>query len=216
MKGLYPIVDVEALALSRIDPLIFADHVLVARPPLLQLRSKSASARDTLALLRELVPRCRRAKTLLFANDRPDLALIAGADGVHLGQNDLPAEAARQIAPALGLGLSTHSLDELERALAQRPTYVAFGPIFNTGSKRNPEPAVGLGALEEAARRARAQGIPLVAIGGIDWQSAPQVARHADMGAVIATLCRVELDQLSARAAELNALFGAPVSSRAS
>ncbi len=208
MKGLYPIIDVETLVARGIDPLLFAERVLVAEPPLLQLRSKSSSARAILELLRQLVPRCRAAKTLLFANDRPDLAVLAGADGVHLGQDDLPPEAARRFAPQLGLGLSTHSFDELDRALAHHPTYVAFGPVFSTGSKRNPEPVVGVEALAEASRRARAHGTPLVAIGGIDYERAQEVARYADLGAVIAALTSLELARVPARASELNAIFG--------
>jgi thiamine-phosphate pyrophosphorylase len=209
VKGLYPIIDVETLVARGIDPLLFAERVLVAEPPILQLRSKSGSARATLELLRKLVPRCRAAKTLLFANDRPDLAVLAGADGVHLGQDDLPPEAARRFAPQLGLGLSTHNFDELDRALAHQPTYVAFGPVFSTGSKHNPEPVVGLEALAEASRRARARGIPLVAIGGIDYERAREVARHAELGAVIAALAGLELAQVPGRASELNAIFGA-------
>lgn len=208
MKGLYPIVDVEALGARGIDPLWFAEHVLRCEPPLLQVRSKRGSARDTLALLRALVPRCRQAKTQLFANDRPDLALLAGADGVHLGQEDLPIEAARQFAPQLGVGLSTHDLEQLERALAHRPTYVAFGPVFATLSKQNPEPCVGLPALMEAGRRARAHGIPLVAIGGIDLDGARAVAPHADLAAVIAALVYAEGGRVTARAAELQAILG--------
>jgi thiamine-phosphate pyrophosphorylase len=208
VKGLYPIVDVSALEARGVDLLVFADRVLAARPPILQLRNKTGSARETLSLLRALVPRCRDAKTLLFANDRPDLALLAGADGVHLGQDDLPAVAARQFAPAIGLGLSTHDLQQLERALAHQPTYVAFGPVFATGSKQNPEPVVGLAALQEASRRARARGVPLVAIGGIDFESAGAVAPHAELGAVIGALSRLSLDDVTPAAAELNALFG--------
>lgn len=192
-----------------LDPVAFAECVLLARPPLLQLRSKTASARDTLLLLRALVPRCHRAGTLLYANDRPDLALLAGADGVHLGQDDLPPDAARRFAPGLGLGLSTHDLEQLERALEHDPTYVAFGPVFQTRSKAKPERVVGIEGLSRAAARTRARGIPLVAIGGIDLERAAAVARHADLGAVIAALSDLELHQIGALARELDDVFRA-------
>jgi thiamine-phosphate pyrophosphorylase len=209
VRGLYPIVDVDALSVRGFDPVAFAECVLLARPPLLQLRSKTATARDTLALLRALAPRCRSAGTLLYANDRPDLALLAGADGVHLGQDDLPPEAARRFAPQLGIGISTHDLDQLGRALEQNPAYVAFGPVFQTRSKANPERVVGTEALARAAALARARKVPLVAIGGIDRERAPEVARHADLGAVIAALLEPELDQVATRARELDQVFRA-------
>jgi thiamine-phosphate pyrophosphorylase len=208
VRGLYPIVDVDALSARGFDPIEFAECVLLARPPLLQLRSKSASARETLALLRALLPLCRRAGSRLYANDRPDLALLAGADGVHLGQDDLPPEAARQFAPGLDIGLSTHDLGQLERALDSNPTYVAFGPVFATRSKQNPDRVVSPDGLARAAELTRARGVPLVAIGGIDLERAPEVARHADLGAVIAALVAPELEQVTPLAAELNAIFG--------
>lgn len=207
MRGLYPIVDVDALAARGFDPLAFAERVLSVRPPLLQLRSKSRGARDTLALLRALLPLCQRAGTRLYANDRPDLAVLAAADGVHLGQDDLPPEAARTFAPALEIGLSTHDLEQLERALETRPAYVAFGPVFDTRSKRNPEQTVGLDGLARASALTRARGVPLVAIGGIDLERATEVARYADLVAVIADLVAPELGQVAERARQFQAIF---------
>ena len=215
MRGLYPIVDIDALSARQLSPLSFAEAVLSARPPLLQLRNKTGSARDTLDLLRALVPLCRRVGTLLFANDRPDLALLAGADGVHLGQSDLPIDAARRVAPGLEVGLSTHTLSELDAALRERPNYVAFGPVFDTGSKRNPERVVGLEALRMAGERARSAGIPLVAIGGIDLSRASLVAPHAELGAVIAALADAP-SELAERAARFQAVFSAAPNGRAS
>jgi thiamine-phosphate pyrophosphorylase len=208
VRGLYPILDVQALTARGIDPLAFADAVLSAHPPILQLRSKLGGARDPLSLLRELLPRCRRVKTLLYANDRPDLALLAGADGVHLGQNDVPAEALREFAPGLGFGLSTHDLAELDQALAERPNYVAFGPVFATQSKQDPERVVGSGLLREAGLRARSAGIPLVAIGGIDLERASEVAEHADLGSVIGALAHQDARVVLERALALNRIFG--------
>jgi thiamine-phosphate pyrophosphorylase len=201
--GLYPIVDLDALAKTAFDPIRFAECVLSARPPLLQLRAKRASARVTLELLSRLAPLCARAGTLLFANDRPDLALLAAADGVHVGQDDLSVEAVRRFAPSLKIGVSTHDLPQLERALAMRPTYVAFGPVFPTESKQNPEAVVGLHGLAQARDRALSQGIPLVAIGGLDLARARELAPLGVSAAVISALMGPTLSAVEANAHEL-------------
>jgi len=207
--GLYPIVDLDALAQTAFDPIRFAESVLSARPPLLQLRAKRASARATLDLLSRLSPLCARAGTLLFANDRPDLAVLAGADGVHVGQDDLSVEAVRRFAPSLKVGVSTHDFAQLERALSSRPSYVAFGPVFPTPSKQNPEAVVGLAALEKARDLALSQGIPLVAIGGIDRARAEQIAKLGVCVAVISALIGPTLDAVAANARELTRVLGA-------
>jgi thiamine-phosphate pyrophosphorylase len=190
----------------------FAECVLAARPPLLQLRAKHSGARDTLALLRALRPLCTRAGARLIANDRPDLALLAECDGVHVGQDDLPLSIVRQIAPGLLVGVSTHSLAQLLAALAEKPDYVAFGPVFSTLSKERPDPSVGLAGLAEAYLAARAAAVPLVAIGGIDLLRAEQLARHCDLAAVIGALVPnpPSLEGVTARARALHsALSGA-------
>jgi thiamine-phosphate pyrophosphorylase len=125
---------------------------------------------------------------LLFANDRPDLALLAGADGVHVGQDDLPLAEVRRLAPGLRVGLSTHDLAQLDAALELAPDYVAFGPVFATRSKARPDPVVGIAGLRAAAARARARGIELVAIGGIDRERAPEITGTGAIAAVIAAL----------------------------
>jgi thiamine-phosphate pyrophosphorylase len=202
VRGLYPIVDADALKASGIALLEFVDQLLAARPSLLQLRAKHWGARETLATLRALLPRCRAAGTLLFANDRPDLALLAGCDGVHVGQDDLPLALVRRIAPMLKIGVSTHDFEQLEAALLERPDYVAFGPIFATGSKQNPDPVVGLEGLARAATLARGAGVTLVAIGGITLERAPGVAQAGALAAVIAALIPKagELAEVSGRA----------------
>jgi thiamine-phosphate pyrophosphorylase len=200
VKGLYPIVDLDALARAGTSPLAFAERVLAARPPLLQLRAKHESSRATLALLDALKPLCQRAGTLLFANDRADLALLAGADGVHVGQDDLPLAAVRRLAPQLKVGVSTHDLTQLERALGERPDYVAFGPVFETTSKQRPDAVVGLAGLRSAAERALAAGIPLVAIGGITLAHAPQIAKLGALAAIIGALVGESLEDCEARA----------------
>ena len=192
-------------------PWISPREVLAARPAAASASRQDLGARETLELLRALVPLCRAAGTLLFANDRPDLAVLAGADGVHVGQSDLSVADVRRFAPALKVGTSTHDPRELEAALAERPDYVAFGPVFATGSKRNAEPVVGLDGLAYAVSRAREVGIPLVAIGGIDRDRAASVAGFGVLGAVIGGLVpeRVEaMTEVSAWAREMEGVLG--------
>jgi thiamine-phosphate pyrophosphorylase len=188
MRGLYPIVDLDALATRRLAPLELAEAVLTARPSLLQLRAKQASPRDVLALLHKLQPMCARAGTLLFANDRPDLALLAGADGVHLGQDDLPLEALRRLPGSLRVGLSTHNAEQLGAALALAPDYVALGPIFPTRSKQQADAPLGMQMLLESAERAQAAGVPLVAIGGLELGVGDALGRAGVLAAVISDL----------------------------
>lgn len=187
MRGLYPIVDVDVLTRAGRDPVDFLRAVLMARPPLVQLRAKQLGARETLELLRAFRGLTRAAGTELFANDRPDLAVLAECDGVHVGQTDLPVAELRRCFPGLKLGLSTHSLDQLEQALTEHPDYVAFGPVFRTGTKQDAEPVVGLEGLRRAAARVAGQ-CPLVAIGGIDVANAHALEGVADLAAVIAAL----------------------------
>lgn len=211
MRGLYAIIDLDFLNQRGVEPLAFADAVLRARPAALQLRAKSAGAREALELLRALQARASRAGVPVFANDRPDLALLAGCHGVHLGQSDLALADARRLAPELALGVSTHGLDQLERALSERPAYVALGPIFGTASKRNPEPVVGLEVLVEASRRCRAAGVPLLAIGGLTHHNAASVAPWVELGAVISALLPASgLAGVSDAAAALQAAFSSP------
>jgi thiamine-phosphate pyrophosphorylase len=218
VKGLYAIVDVDFLLQRGVEPLPFAEAVLAAHPAALQVRAKGAGARDTLALLRAVQARAAAARVPLFANDRPDLALLAGCTGVHLGQSDLSLADARRLGPELALGVSTHDLEQLDEVIATaattRPAYVAFGPIFHTSSKRDPEPVVGLPALAQAAQRCRAVRVPLLAIGGLSLARAAEVAAIADLGAVISALLPQELvpeDGLrgvTRTAAALHAAFG--------
>lgn len=187
-RGLYPIVDLDTLSARGLSPLRFAEAVLTARPPLLQLRAKHQAPREVLDLLRELKPHCERAGALLFANDRPDLALLAGTDGVHVGQDDVPLADVRRLPGKLLVGVSTHDLEQLAQALTEAPDYVAFGPIFDTRSKQGADPALGLAALGQAAELARAAQIPLVVIGGLTLSVASELGRAGVVAAVISDL----------------------------
>lgn len=212
-RGLYAILDTDFLSVRGVDPLDFLERVVGARPTLLQLRAKTLGARDALALLRRIEACCRPLGIPVFMNDRPDLALLAGVRGVHLGQTDLEPRDARSLGPGLLVGISTHRLEEVDRALQEQPAYVAFGPVFATGTKADTEPVVGLAALEEAARRCRHARVPLVAIGGINLERAVLVQQHADAVALISALLPAAgLAAVAANAAQFqNVLGGAAI-----
>jgi thiamine-phosphate pyrophosphorylase len=220
MRGLYAIADVGTLRARRLEPVAFCEAVLSAPLAALQLRAKDATPRETLALLRAIAPMCRRSSVPLVANDRPDWAKLAGCDMVHVGQDDMPIERVRRLVPGLGVGVSTHNREQLDAALGARPSYVAFGPVFETTSKRNPDPVTGVVELREAYRRAVAARTPLVAIGGITRENAPSLLGATDAVAVIGELLpppTVDGERLStsetlyevaARAHALSQLFG--------
>lgn len=154
---------------------------------LIQLRDKEASSREMLDQARACLKLTRAAGATLIINDRVDVALTAGADGVHLGQDDMEVEDAREI---LGedkiIGVSTHSLDQFRAALETSANYVAIGPVYQTKTKENPEPVVGLEMIREAKKLTDR---PLVAIGGITAERAPEViAAGADCVAAISAL----------------------------
>jgi thiamine-phosphate pyrophosphorylase len=215
MRGLYAIADVGTLARRRVDLVTFARAVLLARPTALQLRAKDVPAREMLALLRALSPMCRNAGVPLVANDRVDVAALAGCEYVHLGQEDVQYDVAHRLAPQLKVGVSTHNAEQVASALALRPDYVAYGPVYPTGSKPDASPVVGLAGLRAAHAAARAARIPLVAIGGITPERAADVAPFTDAIAVIAGLLPpgdgpVDFGEVTARAMHLQAAFHPP------
>jgi thiamine-phosphate pyrophosphorylase len=208
MRGLYAIVDIEALARRGVAPVPFAERVLAAGPAAIQLRDKRGGARATLDLLRALAPLAAAAGVPLYANDRPDLARIAGCDGVHVGQDDLPVAVVRAAFPDLRVGLSTHDALQIEQAIAEAPDYLAVGPIFATASKENPSPVIGIDGLRALAARARRlrPDLPIVAIGGVTLATAGEVGSIVDAVAVIgALLPDGGLDDVEARARALHA-----------
>lgn len=181
---IYPIVDLG----GKTPPTELAEAILSARIPFLQLRAKLAPSREFVEIARQLRTITRQHRARLIINDRPDVALLVEADGVHLGQDDLPVEVARQM---LGseriIGLSTHNAVQV--ADAQRSgsaDYIAFGPIFPTRSKENADPVQSLRALQDARRMCQ---LPLVAIGGIDQHRLADVLRNgADTAALIGAI----------------------------
>ena len=203
---LYVILDPAATAGRDVEAV--ADAVLAAGGRWLQLRHKTASTRELAAVAEHLVARVRAAGGVLIVNDRLDVALAVGADGVHLGQDDLPARDARRPASGLVLGVSTHGADQAARAQADGADYVALVDL-PTGSKASFE-LVGLEALRRIRPLVR---VPLVAIGGITVERVPDVrAAGADAVAVISAI-GLARDPGAATAAFLAALR-APESGR--
>lgn len=169
------------------------DHVAIAGAALrggadmIQLRDKEGDLRALLPQAREIQALCRSRGALFIVNDRLDLALAAGADGVHVGQEDLPAEAARPLlGPGRILGVSTHSREQAEAAQAGGADYIGFGPLFATGTKITGYAPRGLDALR--AIRA-AVHLPILAIGGINLENvAGVIAAGATAPAVISAV----------------------------
>jgi thiamine-phosphate pyrophosphorylase len=158
---------------------------------LLQYRAKNAAARELWTESRSIAEAARGAKCTFIVNDRPDVAYLAEADGVHVGQDDLDVEQARKV---IGLdrrvGVSTHNLEQFRAAAATSADYIAVGPIFQTSSKANPDPVVGT----ELLRRVRAlTEKPIVAIGGITLERAAEVLEAgADSVAVISDILKAK------------------------
>ncbi len=149
----------------------------------IQLRAKDIDDDALFALAVEFVKICKAASVLSIINDRVDIAVAAGADGVHLGQNDLPTEYARklQLAPLI-IGKSTHSLEQLRAACDKHPAYVSLGPVFATKTKPT-APAVGLDYVKQATEKLADTGIGNVAIGGITLDNVEEVL-NAGAGAI--------------------------------
>jgi thiamine-phosphate pyrophosphorylase len=160
---LYAILDVAFLP-DQEAVLSAAQALAAGGVTLLQYRNKSGNARQMLEHAHELKRRLGDSVQLIM-NDRADLCLAAGFDGVHVGQDDLSPESVRRIiGPNRTLGISTHNLDQVKEADRTSADYIAIGPVFATSSKSNPDPVIGL----EGVRRAREQTRkPLVVIGGI-------------------------------------------------
>jgi thiamine-phosphate pyrophosphorylase len=174
------------------------DAVLAGGCRLVQLREKTMPLGDLLPLARSLARRCREVGALLIVNDRADLALAAGADGLHVGQDDLPARQARGLLPSgMILGVSTHDPEQARRAVADGADYVAVGSIFPTTTKAGFQ-LVG----PELIRRVRPEvPVPLVGIGGITAENASSVlGAGADAVAVISALCAAPDPEAATRA----------------
>jgi len=187
LPRLYAILDVDLLAARSLDLVAVASGWCDAGVKLVQYRNKQGADRAMLNDAARLKNLFAETNVKLILNDRADLALLAGFDGVHVGQDDLAAEDARRIVgPEKWVGVSTHSPDQRMEADKTSCDYIAYGPIFPTASKSNPDPTVGLVGLR-AARSLTSK--PLVAIGGITRDNCRAVLdAGADSVAVISGL----------------------------
>ena len=195
LPRLYAILDTSCFS-SPEDLFRAAEELVAAGVTLIQYRNKSGDAQVILAEARELRGRLQaRAPTpgipkpTLIMNDRSDLCLAAEFDGVHVGQDDLlPVSARKIIGPERWLGVSTHNPQQVIEASQTSADYIAIGPAFATGSKANPDPAIGLSGVRQARELTRK---PLVAIGGITRENCRSVIEaDADSVAVISDLIR--------------------------
>jgi thiamine-phosphate pyrophosphorylase len=186
LPRLYVILDAALLTVSaRECAQVLAD----AGVRLLQYRNKSASSRKLFETSQELAGLLCPRGVSFFVNDRPDIAFLAGASGVHVGQEDLEVEQARLVAgQGKRVGVSTHTLEQFRQAAATSADYIAVGPVFGTSSKENPDPVVGVNLI----RQVRAlSDKPIVAIGGITLERAAEVIEAgADSVAVISDILR--------------------------
>ena len=154
------------------DCVQIAEALFAGGARLVQVRNKTAAAGDVLAQV-ERIMAFAPSDAQVMVNDRVDIALLAGAAGVHLGQTDLPPVAARRmLGPGRIIGYSTHNLNQALDADGLPVDYIAVGPIFATATKENPDPVLGVEKLREICRAVRK---PVVAIGGIRLDDAQQV-----------------------------------------
>jgi thiamine-phosphate pyrophosphorylase len=166
--------------------------------PAIQMRMKDGSAREMTELARALLAETRTAGALLFINDRVDVAIAVGADGAHVGQDDLPVHAARAITPpGFLLGVSAETAELARVAEADGADYVGVGPVYVTGSKADAGDAVGVERIAELAAAVR---IPVIGIGGITSANAPPVLHAGASGvAVISAVMRADDPEAATR-----------------
>jgi thiamine-phosphate pyrophosphorylase len=185
LPKVYPITDTRLSGLSHVEQVV---RLIRGGATVIQLRDKHASPREFYYQAATALQLAHKHSAKLIINDRVDIALALKADGVHLGQSDLPVEAARSL---LGedaiIGFSTHDIIQARLAATMPLDYIAFGPIFKTLTKENPDPVAGLAALREV--RASTGSLPLVAIGGVNLINVAEVfGAGADAVAMISEL----------------------------
>lgn len=189
------VVITEALCAGR-TALDILEMILAAGVRLVQLREKEISSRRLYELAVEFRRQTRAVGSLLIINDRLDIAMAAGADGVHLGQDDLPVRVARRLAPDLLIGASTHSLEEALAAQESGASYVNIGPVFATPTKEGVSP-LGPEMIDQVAPHLR---IPWTTMGGIKKTNLDQVvARGARHPAVITAVTAAPDPEAAAR-----------------
>lgn len=167
IESLYAIVDAEVAE----RPLELTFEVLNAGCAMVQLRAKRLDDTAFMKIARRVRSACTHANVPFIVNDRADIARLVRADGLHLGQDDLSIEEARRVVGKMRIGISTHDLAQAAKADAEGADLIAFGPVFETRTKANPDPVVGLDTLEEVCHTVSR---PVVAIGGITPENAEE------------------------------------------
>lgn len=202
LPRIYPITDKR---ISRISHIEQAERLIAGGAQMIQLREKQDSPREFYETAKQVVELASVYHVPIIINDRVDIALAVGAAGVHLGQDDMPPELARKILGKRALiGFSTHSVEQAREAIELPVDYIAFGPIFRTDTKENPDAVVGLDALSEV--RAAIGDFPLVAIGGIGENNFSAVlAAGADSVAMISSILR-EPENITETTRRLNSI----------
>ena len=160
--------------------LALADAYLAGGARFLQIRAKRSASGPLLEMCEQVIARSRPAGATVIVNDRADIATLSHADGVHLGQDDLdPADARRILGGFAVIGLSTHSVDQARAAARAAVSYIAVGPVFGTSSKVTGYNAVGTALVSDVREMLDKEGVdlPIVAIGGITLERAPDVMR---------------------------------------
>ncbi len=208
--SLYLVTDRHQTAGRPLVPLI--EQALRAGARAVQLRERGLDTRSVLALAEELLPIIRRHRAALFVNDRIDVALALDADGVHLRATSVPVRMARRLVGERRLvGVSVHSTDEAARAESEGADFAVLGPIYETASKREYGPPIGLRAIEEASRRCR---IPIFGIGGITPARASDVRQAGAHGVAVISSVLAAASVESAVKEFMTTLSGARVENR--
>lgn len=173
---------------TRFSHLQLAEEAISGGADTIQLRQKAGSTRELIETARQIQAVCRATGVTFIVNDRVDVALAVGADGVHLGQDDFPISLARKILGSdVIIGGSAGSLDEAQRCVMEGADYVGFGPVYETASKDDAGPAAGLDLLSQISRKI---DLPVVAIGGITVGNMKNVIEAGAHGiAVISAVC---------------------------
>lgn len=181
---LHAIVDADAAVRAGWRPGDLALAYLEGGARVLQVRAKRLPSGDLLALCDAVVAAAAPFGATVIVNDRADLVLLSGAAGVHVGQDDLPPRQARAVLGAGAIvGFSTHTLEQVEKALPEPVSYIAVGPVFATSTKETGYEAVGLDLVRAAVKRAG--GVPIVAIGGITLDRAPALIDAGASGVAV-------------------------------
>ncbi|HRI04806.1 MAG TPA: thiamine phosphate synthase [Pyrinomonadaceae bacterium] len=203
LPKIYPITDTRISGLSHLEQV---KRLIAGGATLIQLREKHLSPAEFCEDASAVIAYARERSVKIIINDRVDIAAALNADGIHLGQDDLPPAAARKL---LGedaiIGFSTHTVEQVREALLLPVDYIAYGPIFDTRTKQNPDATVGLSALEDV--REIIGDRPLVAIGGIHSDNYRSVlAARADSAAIISAILS-DPDQIESKMRSFNNIY---------